>query len=641
VTAPVSAEPEPTAAPPWRRLTTIPALDGVRGLAVLLVVVTHLQLLVPYEVTGISWVDDIIEGSYLGVDLFFVLSGFLITSLLLNEVNRTRTLRFGAFYARRALRLLPALYVLLAAHAVYAWWADLSWLQEWATIRSAVLYVSNWQLVFRPLTGVPDLGLLWSLAIEEQFYLLWPAVLITFLGPREPAARVGAILVAAIAAVAVWRAHLWQTGVFWAQLAVRTDTRIDALLVGALLASLWVRRTMPRTGANEAAWIGLAVIVGCLATFDITEGTGYKGGLTLFAVAAAAVIWGLLEGRWGGRRVFDLAPLRALGRVSYGVYLWHYPIFYAVSVQGEQWTNLERVLVAPALTVVAVLASWYLVERPALRLKRRFRVAPSGPTPLDRRADAAVAAPPGRRRPELSPAAKVGVALAAVLALAVLVRFTALVGDPDEVDGLPQPAGIEFPVGDADRSGYWSLVDLQATFEEDFDRDDADDLGDPWDEVAGDWRVTGDTAVLGGDPGARTDLAVAPQVANDGLAEVTLSLAPPGAGLAFRYEGPDDWWAVTTAADGLGWQVIQTIQGQRSIAAEFSGPVYDGVTVTITQADATIRFLLDGVEYFRLLAPAPEDVLRAGLAADGPASVGARWDRFLLMASSADVDAAG
>src|SRR5262245_66116382 len=98
----------------------LPALDGVRGLAVSLVVITHLQLLVPYEVTGIDRLDDLIEGSYLGVDLFFVLSGFLITALLLDELTSTRNLRFGAFYARRALRLLPALYVLLAAHAFSA-----------------------------------------------------------------------------------------------------------------------------------------------------------------------------------------------------------------------------------------------------------------------------------------------------------------------------------------------------------------------------------------------------------------------------------------------------------------------------------------------------------------------------------------
>ena len=443
MTTEVTTETSPTRPPPWRRLTLLPALDGVRGFAVLLVVITHLQLLVPYEVTGIRWVDDVIEGSYLGVDLFFVLSGFLITALLLGEVKTTNSLRFGAFYARRALRLLPALYVLLIAHAIYAWLADLSWLQEWATIRSAVLYVSNWQLVFRPLTGVPDLGLLWSLAIEEQFYLLWPAILVVFLGPRESAAKVSAIIVGAIVAVALWRAHLWQEGVFWAQLAVRTDTRVDSLLVGALLASLWVRRKLPRTGVNEAAWIGLTAIVVCLATFDITEGTGYKGGLTLYAVACAAVIYGLLEGTWGGRYLFDFAPLRALGRVSYGVYLWHYPVFYAVSVQGESWTNLQRVVVALGLTVVAVLGSWYLVEKPALALKGRFGVDRRAPTQVKPLPDP----PPARPSRPLTQSTKIAIGVGAVVVLGLFVRFTALVGEPESVDGLPQPDGLEFPVG--------------------------------------------------------------------------------------------------------------------------------------------------------------------------------------------------
>src|SRR5690349_3412588 len=102
-----------------RRLGTVPALDGVRGLAVLLVMMVHLQLLMPYRQTGVRAVDGFIRGGYLGVDLFFVLSGFLITALLLDESNRRGTVRFGAFYIRRALRLLPALYVLLLAHYVY------------------------------------------------------------------------------------------------------------------------------------------------------------------------------------------------------------------------------------------------------------------------------------------------------------------------------------------------------------------------------------------------------------------------------------------------------------------------------------------------------------------------------------------
>ena len=114
-----------------------------------------------------------------------------------------------------------------------------------------------------------------------------------------------------IVGIALWRAHLWHQGVFWAQLAVRTDTRVDGLLIGALLASLWVRGLLPKDGVKAAAWVGLATIVVCVATFDITTGVGYKGGLTVYSLAAAAVILGLLDGSWGGRHLFDFAPLRA------------------------------------------------------------------------------------------------------------------------------------------------------------------------------------------------------------------------------------------------------------------------------------------------------------------------------------------
>jgi peptidoglycan/LPS O-acetylase OafA/YrhL len=655
VSATVRPAPSSSRPAPWRRLTLFPALDGVRGLAVLLVVVTHLQLLVPYEVTGIDWLDDIIEGSYLGVDLFFVLSGFLITSLLLDEVRGTGNLRFGAFYARRALRLLPALYVMLAAHAVYAWIVDLSWLQEWATIRSAIFYVSNWQLVFRPLTAVPDLGLLWSLAIEEQFYLLWPAVLILFLGPRESAQKVSAILFAAIVAVALWRAHLWQTGVFWAQLAVRTDTRIDALLVGALLASLWVRGVTPKRWVNEAAWLGLAVLIGCLATFDITQGMGYKGGLTLFAVAAAAIILGLLGGTWGGQHLFAFRPLRALGRVSYGVYLWHYPVFYAVSVQGEQWTNLQRVEVAVALTVVTTLASWYLIERPALGLKRRFRVgraATARASNEEKGSDGArtarpVPVPTATAWVPSSTTGRLAVGIVAVLVVGFVVRYTVFVGDPVTVDGVPQPTGLDFPSGDLDRSGYWSLVDLETTFEDPFDRPDdpgglgvAED-GQAWEVISGQWGISTETAVVSGDAGSGPRIAVAPQQFNDGLAEVTLGLVTPGTGLVFRYQDVDNWWSATADPTTLQWTVTQVIDGEPTTAGTFSAPIYDGVTISVTQAGPTVRYLVDGVEYYRLLDPAPATVLRSGIIANGPESGGARWDRFQILANEDDVDGAG
>lgn len=622
----------------WRWLPNLPALDGIRGLAVLLVVLTHVKLLVPYEVTGIDRIDDLIDGSYLGVDLFFVLSGFLITTLLLDEAGTSGTVRFGAFYTRRALRLLPALYVLLAAHGLYAWIVDLSWLQEWATIRSAVLYVSNWQLVFRPLTAVPDLGLLWSLAIEEQFYLLWPAVLLVFFGPRQPVRAVAGGLVALILAVALWRAHLWHEGVFWAQLAVRTDTRVDALLIGALLASLWVRGVLPTRGVNQAAWVGLVTILACLATFDITTGVGYKGGLTLFSLAAAAVILGLIEGTWEGRRFFDLAPLRAVGRVSYGLYLWHYPVFYAVSVQGETWTNRERVAVALTITAAATVGSWYLVERPALSLKSRLGVARPASPP---RVAPATLVTPTRPRPAWGAPSGTATwllgAIVGVLAVVALARFTVLVGDPETVVGAPAANELAFPEGDVDRSGYWALADLEPTLEDSFDRDDAPtdlgtaDTGQPWEVVTGTWGILTDAATVSEGTTEQTLLAIAPQEVNDGLVEVTLRVAAQGAGLAFRYRDPENYWSVTADPTSNTWTVAQVVDGVATTAAEFSAPAFDGVTISVTQSETTIRFLIDGVEYFRLLDPVSATVLRSGLAASGPLSGGARWDRYLVM----------
>ena len=618
-------------------------LDGIRGVAVLLVVITHLQLLVPYEVTGIDRLDDLIAGSYLGVDLFFVLSGFLITALLLDEIVTSRNLRFRAFYARRGLRLLPALYVLLAAHVVYAVIADLSWFQEWATIRSALLYVSNWQLVYRPLTAVPDLGLLWSLAIEEQFYLLWPAALVLFFGPRQSARVVTGVLVATIVVVARWRAHLWRDGVFWAQLAVRTDTRVDSLLVGALLASLWVRGATPTRGVNTAGWVGLGTIVVCLATFDITEGTGYKGGLTLFAVAVSFVILALLGGTWPGRHLFDFAPLRAIGRVSYGLYLWHYPIFHVVSVEGQSWSNAQRVVVASTLTVLATVASRALIELPALRLKDRWRVArrrqtvdvPTSPIPP--------APPPST---DLAPSDRrslIAVGVVGVLLVAGVLRFTAFVGDPTDTFALVRPGGTEFPHGDVDRSGYWRLVDFVDVAQDDFDRaDDPSSLGtaqsgQPWEASSGTWGIQSGMATVT-DTSGGTGVALLPTQPREGLVEVTLAVATRDAGIVFRHVDGSNYWTVVPDPDDLEWEITEVVDGEPTTREHFRAPVFDGVTMTVTQSGSTIRVLVDGVEYYRLADPPPDEPTRSGLAATGPGAIGARWDRFLVMVDPTATD---
>ena len=333
--------------------------------------------------------------------------------------------------------------------------------------------------------------------------------------------------------------------------------------------------------------------------------------------------------------------------MSYGVYLWHYPIFYAVSVQGEQWTNLQRVLVAPALTVVAVLG--VLVPRRAPRPLAQAAV-PGGPAaPAGGRAVRRTApwppAPPAPARRHLATRCSPGSARSWPAPCRALHRFRRC--SPTSVDGLPQPTGSSSPVGDADRSGYWSLVDLEPTFEDAFDRDDARPTSERrrvgparGRSSPATWGVLTEAATVSGDATDGTRLAVAPQLVNDGLSRSSLG-SPPRAGPGLPLRGPRQLVGVTVARHRSRWTVTQVIDGQPARRGDFCAPVYDGVTITVTQAGPTVRFLIDGVEYFRLLDPAPTAVAASGLAAAGPLAGGGRWDRFLVMASEAAVDAAG
>jgi peptidoglycan/LPS O-acetylase OafA/YrhL len=359
--------------PAPRRLGHVAALDGIRGIAVLLVVISHLNLLVPrQDITGIGLVDGIIEGGYLGVDVFFVLSGFLITALLLNEERGRGSVGFGAFYARRAIRLLPALYFLLLCHAAYTLITELDWSAEVASIRAALLYYSNWQIVYDLESVATGTNHLWSLAVEEQFYLVWPVLLVGFLGLRYRASTVSAVLGLAILAIAVRRALLWEDGTPWLELFVRTDTRADALLVGALLASLWVRGVTPVRWVNPVAWAALALAFVYIATVEPDSGFSFEGGSTVFAVLVASLLLAVLNGTWAPARWLAAAPLTAVGLVSYGLYLWHFPVFHVVARYGEDLPEVVRVIVGLAVAAGMTLLSWFLLEKPMQGLRTRF-----------------------------------------------------------------------------------------------------------------------------------------------------------------------------------------------------------------------------------------------------------------------------
>jgi peptidoglycan/LPS O-acetylase OafA/YrhL len=342
----------------------MPALDGLRGIAVLLVMLSHSPHTAnpaTYRLFHVQALDRFAWGGFLGVDVFFVLSGFLITSLLLSEHRTTGSVQFRRFYLRRASRLLPALLVLLVAHFLYVSYAHLPTSRETSTAVSALLYVTNYVVAWRPHAISADMSHLWTLAVEEQFYLVWPVAVLALARRRAwlfPSAVVGVV-----AAVTVNRVLTWDSD-HPIDAFVRSDTRADALLIGALAGWIWTN------GFTPVRLRGLSIGAVAVMCLCIEFGRGdyawlYLGGFTVFAVAAAVVV---LDAANGGFGFLHFPPLRAVGRISYGLYLWHVPVFDATvrHIHTSPWT---RVAIAWALSFVAAVASWRLVERYVLELR--------------------------------------------------------------------------------------------------------------------------------------------------------------------------------------------------------------------------------------------------------------------------------
>ncbi len=360
----------------------MPALDGLRGLAIAAVLLFH---------------ADHLSGGFLGVDLFFVLSGFLITSLLLAEWRRRRRISLPAFWARRARRLLPALAGVLAGVAVYA--AVFADPTELGRIRADALgtlgYVANWRAIFTgngywdAFAAQSPLEHTWSLAIEEQFYLVWPLVVLGVLRARRGSARaLTATALVLAAASSAWMMVLYEPGTDPERVYLGTDTRGAAVLLGGALAAAFVawgppsrattRRLVQAVGVAAAAALGWAWFA-----LDGGDDALYRGGFLACSLAATAVIAAAADPHPGLLgRAFSLGPLRALGAISYGLYLWHWPVYVALTpkrtgIDGWSLTTL-RIAVSIGFAVV----SYYLLEMPirrgALRNLRVRVLAPVG-----------------------------------------------------------------------------------------------------------------------------------------------------------------------------------------------------------------------------------------------------------------------
>ena len=349
---------------PIRRLGRVPGFDGVRAIAVLLVIWSHIGIL--HAIPG----GFKPKGGFLGVDVFFVLSGFLITALLLGEQGVAGRVRFAAFYRRRALRLLPVIFAFLTAHVVFTQYVLHTPAKvERESIPAAVLFFTNWRAVYSQLPVA--FGHLWSLAVEEQFYIVWPFVM-TLLSARARLRTVMAVLGSALLGVALLRAWMWQGDTSNARLLLGTDTHSDGIIAGALLAHLWVRQRVPRRGVRLAASCGAVFVLSSTFLLDSTSPFLYLGGFTLIAACVAAVLLAVVDTAWAGVRLLELAPLRAIGRVSYGLYMWHPLVFWWVWHETWSWGKSPRLLTALLLTATVTAVSWFAIEQPFLRWKDRL-----------------------------------------------------------------------------------------------------------------------------------------------------------------------------------------------------------------------------------------------------------------------------
>ncbi|MCZ7534795.1 MAG: acyltransferase [Acidimicrobiia bacterium] len=350
------------------------SLDGLRAFAVVIVILFHL------DVPGFGF-------GYLGVDIFFVLSGFLITSLLIGENDRSGRISLANFWSRRIRRLMPALAVLLVVTSFVT--AGTATRSEKETLRSDLLsttfYVANWHFIeesdyFNDEGTESPLEHTWSLAIEEQFYFFWPVTVVglMLLGRRRPRAPLVATVGLAAVSALLLAAHWGPEAVERAYMG--TDSRVFEPLIGAA-AALLLRHAFFRSFVLARGAAIEKVAVGGIGLASLAVATSpqsyYRYGALLVSVATAALVT-VLWSRSGGAltRLLEPRPVVWIGALSYGIYLWHWPLIVWLDVREASGAALPLRAIAVGLTIVISAVSYYLVEQPIRRSRANLVLSP-------------------------------------------------------------------------------------------------------------------------------------------------------------------------------------------------------------------------------------------------------------------------
>ena len=363
---------------PPPRLGYVPAMDGLRGTMLVVIIAVHALFIVRPD-------GSLLPGGFIALDVFFVQSGFLITALLLSEKGRTGEISFKNFYLRRACRLMPAVVVMLAFHAAYWVIKGNPLATEVKAIAAIGLYASNIFLSFPGFLSVTmpnEFGHMWSLSMEEQFYILWPGALVLMLRFHDRNRRsVPTALWVGIAAVIVIRIVVFRTQGFPAAYELLW-THSDGIFMGCALAFIWRDRRMPRRGIVPLAWATLTAMVLFMLFFRQYDTWPYYWGFALQGVLSSVLVIAVMGDDWSLNRFFAWKPMAILGKTSYAAYLWHLPMIEITHRELSGQSSAVVIAVALALTALATTLSWNLVEQPFLRLKaRRFGSQARGPEP--------------------------------------------------------------------------------------------------------------------------------------------------------------------------------------------------------------------------------------------------------------------
>jgi peptidoglycan/LPS O-acetylase OafA/YrhL len=343
---------------PAKRIVYNPTLDGIRGVGVILVILCH---------------ANVFKGGYIGVDLFFVLSGYLISGLLLDEMDTAHTLNFKYFYMRRILRLVPALVAMISVVTIAMTLVSSQKLYNLIDGLISLFYLSD---ITRALNmNRPNwLAHTWSLAVEEQFYLLWPITLLYLYRRWGRSPRVGVICLGVAAAVMIYRPVLHACGATFERLYYALDTRADGLMIGAAIAVLAPFIPLKHTSMWKCiSTLLLLLLIGFSACGNIFQDALCWYGFSLISIGGGLLLLGLtqLPPFW----LISLLRMKWLvwiGRISYGLYLWHAPLMSYLLLERHMKAWQIALIGIPVSFALAII-SYYLIEIPFLRLKKRYR----------------------------------------------------------------------------------------------------------------------------------------------------------------------------------------------------------------------------------------------------------------------------